>query len=247
MHMPRPARKLKKKKNPVLAEVHSEQGGEWLRDLILGGQDGLVNVLGLVLGVAAATQDTHIIIVAGFAALFAEGISMGAVAYTSTKAALEFYAREKKHEEEEILEDPELEKQEVRKIYYAKGFRGKQLEYIVHKITSNHTRWVNVMMEEELKLFKDGESPLRSGIIVGIASLIGAVFPLIPFFILPVQVATLFTVPFSLIILFIAGAIKGRFTKVVWWRSGLELALIGTGAAVAGFLIGSWLGAVPGI
>ncbi len=226
-------------------DFHSEEGGEWLRDLILGGQDGLVNVLGLVLGVATATQDMRIIIISGFAAMFAEGISMGAVAYTSSKAALEFYAREKKREEFEITHIPNVEKEEVKKIYYAKGFRGKQLEFIVHKITSNRKRWLNVMMEEELKLFKDGETPLRSGIIVGIAALIGAIFPLIAFFLFPVQTAILLSVPFSLIILFIAGAVKGRFTKVVWWRSGLELALIGTGAAIAGYLIGSWLGAVP--
>jgi VIT1/CCC1 family predicted Fe2+/Mn2+ transporter len=221
-------------------------GGEWLRDLILGGQDGLVNVLGLVLGVATATQDQRLIIISGLAAMFAEGISMGAVAYTSSKASLEYYAREKQREEDEIAHDPQVESREVKKIYFAKGFRGKQLEYIVHKITSNRRRWVNVMMEEELKLFKEGESPLRSGIIVGIAAHIGAVFPLLPFFFFPVQSAVQIAVPFSLVVLFIAGAIKGRFTKVPWWRSGLELALIGTGAAVAGYLIGSWLGAVPG-
>ncbi|QQR92337.1 MAG: VIT1/CCC1 transporter family protein [Candidatus Iainarchaeum archaeon] len=228
-------------------DPHDEQGGEWLRDLILGGQDGLVNVLGLVLGVATATQDARLIIISGLAAMFAEGISMGAVAYTSSKAALEFYDREKRREMDEIERLPEEEREEVRRIYYAKGFRGKELEMVVQKLTSNRERWLGVMMEEELKLFKDGESPLRSGIVVGIAALVGAVFPLIPFFLFPVQVAVEFTVPFSLVVLFVAGAIKGRFTKVVWWRSGIELALIGIGAALAGYLIGSWLGAAPGI
>jgi hypothetical protein len=42
-----------------------------LSDIILGGQDGLVNVLGVILGVAAATSDPHIILVAGLAATFA--------------------------------------------------------------------------------------------------------------------------------------------------------------------------------
>lgn len=228
-------------------DPHDEQGGEWLRDLILGGQDGLVNVLGLVLGVATATQDARLIIISGLAAMFAEGISMGAVAYTSSKASLEFYAREKKREEDEIERVPEEEREEVRRIYYNKGFRGKELEMVVKKLTSDRERWLNVMMEEELKLFKDGESPLRSGIVVGIAALVGAIFPLVPFFLFPVEMAVQITVPFSLIVLFIAGAIKGRFTKVVWWRSGIELAAIGIGAALAGYLIGSWLGAAPGI
>src|SRR3990167_5460969 len=55
-----------------------------LRDIILGGQDGLVNVLGVTLGVAAASGDTRIVLAAGLAATFAESFSMAAVAYTSS-------------------------------------------------------------------------------------------------------------------------------------------------------------------
>jgi len=61
-----------------------------LKDIILGGQDGLVNILGLVLGVAAATIDARIIFIAGLAGGFAESISMAAVAFTSTQAVRDF-------------------------------------------------------------------------------------------------------------------------------------------------------------
>ena len=52
-------------------------------DVILGGQDGLVNVLGVILGVAAATSDAHIVLVAGLAATFAESVSMGKAGLTA--------------------------------------------------------------------------------------------------------------------------------------------------------------------
>ena len=65
-----------------------------LADIILGGQDGLVNTLGVILGVAAASSDPRIVIAAGFAATFAESISMGAVAYTSTLADHDHYRAE---------------------------------------------------------------------------------------------------------------------------------------------------------
>src|SRR2546430_15450001 len=55
--------------------------GRSLRDVILGGQDGVVNVLGLVLGVAAATAQRRIIVAAGLAATFTESIPMGGVMY----------------------------------------------------------------------------------------------------------------------------------------------------------------------
>lgn len=69
---------------------------ENLRDIILGGQDGLVNVLGVTLGVAAATQDTRIILVAGLAATFAESVSMAAVGYTAIKAERDYLIRKQR-------------------------------------------------------------------------------------------------------------------------------------------------------
>ena len=70
----------------------SHAGKVNFRDFILGGQDGLVNVLGLVLGVAGATLNTNIVLISGIVATVAESVSMGAVAYTSSKAAKDYYA-----------------------------------------------------------------------------------------------------------------------------------------------------------
>ena len=76
--------------------IHHEphRGKFTLSDVILGGQDGLVNVLGVILGVAAASHDPRIIVAAGLAATFAGSISMGAVAYTSTVAEADHYKAE---------------------------------------------------------------------------------------------------------------------------------------------------------
>src|SRR5207245_10318063 len=62
-----------------------------LSDFILGSQDGIVNVLGIILGLSAATRDVRIILVATLAALGAESIAMGAVAYTSPRARRQLY------------------------------------------------------------------------------------------------------------------------------------------------------------
>src|SRR5512136_870018 len=93
-----------------------------LSDIILGGQDGLVNVLGVILGVAAATNSPQIVLVAGLAATFAESVSMGAVAYTSTLADADYYEAERAREFRHINEVPHLEKKEIREIYARKGF-----------------------------------------------------------------------------------------------------------------------------
>src|SRR5207302_252353 len=70
------------------AEPHRR--GNWLRDVILGGQDGLVNILGIILGVTAAGGSTAVLIVTGIAAAITESISMGAVGYTSSLSERDF-------------------------------------------------------------------------------------------------------------------------------------------------------------
>ncbi len=209
------------------------------KDIILGGQDGLVNILALVLGVAVATSSTKVVIIAGLAALFAESISMGAVAYTSSKSALDYYKNMIKKEKQEIKHVPHLEKQEIKDIYKRKGFKGRLLSQIVSKITSNKKVWVDTMMAEELRLFPQEYShPFRNAFVVGFASVGGSIIPLIPFFFLPVKEGIYTAFFISIAVLFIAGTIKAKITKQNWFKCGIELALIGTLAAVAGYLIG---------
>ncbi len=218
--------------------------GQKLRDFILGGQDGLVNVLGVILGVATATNNVGIVIIAGLAATFAESISMAAVAYTSIKAEKEFYQSEVEREKREIDEEPEMEKHEIREIYYEKGFRGKDLELIVDKITADKKIWLNVMMREELNLSdRDLKNPLNNAIVVGVSALYGSVIPLAPFFFLPISQAIIASLILSLITLFAAGALKAKYLGRNALKSGLELAAIGMTAALVGYAIGAVLGA----
>lgn len=217
-----------------------------LADVILGGQDGLVNVLGVILGVAAATSDTYIVMVAGLAATFAESVSMGAVAYTSTVAEAEFYESERAREYRHIEEVPHLEKQEVREIYVAKGFEGELLDQIVETITLNADVWVAVMMAEEHQLtpVNRGQA-FRSAIIVGLAAIVGSIIPLLPFAFLPIQTSIWTAILVSALTLFVVGFYKARVYTGNPTRSGLEMAVIGTVSALIGYLIGALLRVPP--
>jgi VIT1/CCC1 family predicted Fe2+/Mn2+ transporter len=147
--------------------------GSLIRQIILGGQDGLVNVLGLILGVAGATNDPKLIIIAGLAATAAESISMAAVAYTSSKAQKEHYLKEMEKEKWEMKHLPEVERAEIRLIYMKKGFRGKDLDMIVEHICSNDKLWLETMMTEELGLTSaDGINPGSEALVVGFSSFI---------------------------------------------------------------------------
>ena len=165
---------MKKSLQNHMSEKHEGLSRSNIRDFILGFQDGLVNTLGLVLGVASAVQSANIVLISGLVTTFAESVSMAAVAYTSTKAAKEFYYSQLERERQEIKEIPHMEIKEIRDIYRKKGFRGRLLESIVRKITSNKKLWLKTMMIEELNLFPDDyDSPLKSAFVVGISAVLG--------------------------------------------------------------------------
>ena len=222
---------------------HKNSKGSNLKDIILGGQDGLVNVLGVILGVAAATQDARFIIIAGLSATFAESISMAAVAYTSVKAALGHYISMLRSEEEDIKKIPKIEKREIYEIYYKKGFRGKQLNEIVRRITSNKKIWLQTMMAEELGLLPVEYSyPLKSAFVVGFSAIVGSLIPVIPFFFFPVKLSVILALTASALALFITGMAKAKLTFGSELRSGFEMLIIGMLAALAGYLVGYFAG-----
>ena len=213
-----------------------------LSDVILGGQDGLVNVLGIILGVAAASGDARIVLVAGLAATFAESVSMGAVAYTSTLADADFYESEREREYRHIQEVPKLERNEIRQIYAEKGFTDDSLEHIVDTITANKDVWVAVMMAEEHQLTPTSRKvALRSSIIVGVSAIIGSLIPLIPFIFLPIFTSMWMSMLISALVLFGVGAYKARMTVGHPGKSGIEMAMIGMVSALIGYGIGMLL------
>lgn len=212
-----------------------------LPEIILGGQDGLVNVLGVILGVAAATISPKIILVAGLSATFAESVSMAAVAYTSRVAEADYYQSEYEREKWEIDNVPDGEKEEIRALYENYGFKGKVLDEIVERLTSDKKIWLKVMMEQELKLEPiNRKQVLPTAVIVGIAAFIGSLIPLGPFIFFPVKQAIFISLVISSITLFIVGYYKAKQTLGRnLLKQGIEMAMIGMASALVGYLVGS--------
>jgi len=217
--------------------------GSTFHDIILGGQDGLVNVLGVILAMAAATNEVRIVIIAGIAANLAESLSMAAVAYTSTKAYNQYYDAQVAKERKEIKDVPKQERKEIYEIYYKKGFRGRLLGRIVEKITSSKKLWLKTVMTDELNLSSGlVVNPLRSAVIVGVAAIVGSTIPLLPFFFFSVGMSVWVSLVLSTVALFITGAMKAKFTMGSWMRNGVEMAVIGMVTALVGYGLGLLLG-----
>src|SRR5581483_9587694 len=192
----------------------------------------------IILGVLAAGGSNHILVATVLAASFAESLSMGAVAYTSAMSQKDHYEAEKAKAKHEIEKYPAMEAEEVREIFEQKGFKGKVLDEIVDTITADKTIWLNTMVTEELQLQPvDTRSVLKSSVIVTIATGIGHLIPLLPFFITFGQSGLIASVIVSAITLFAVGVYQALTLVGSWWKMGLKLVAIGLIAAFAGYLI----------
>jgi vacuolar iron transporter family protein len=213
--------------------------GRWLSDVILGAQDGVVNTLGVVLGVAGASGSARVTLAAGIAAALAESVSMAAVAYTSSAARGDLFRAEHDRELRHTETAPLVERDEVRRIYAAKGFREPLLGQVVDTICADRDVWVGVMMSEEHRLQAvDNAASRRSALIVGAASFVGAMIPVLPFAIFAKVAALVVAVVLGGAGLYALGAMKAAFTVGSKRRSGLVLAAIGLTSAAAGYAVG---------
>ncbi len=234
-----------KDETAVTNERHARSG--LLSDFILGSQDGIVNVLAVLLGAAvsqiqigtSASIAFRVVVAVGLAATFGESISMGAVAYTSTLARRDHYMGELAREEREMLEVPEVERQEVRSVFQRWGFEGQELDDAVRHICSKPRAWLEFMMAHELQLAPLEENQARkSALLVGVAAMFGSLITLVPFLVVPhdTMAGMIGAVLLSAVTLFLIGWYKGRITIGRPYRSGTQMLIIGTVSALAGFL-----------
>ena len=210
---------------------HSHDGSrDSLRDVILGGQDGLVNILGIILGVVAGGGGRTVLISAGFAAAITESISMGAVGYTSTTEDRDYYAAQKQVEEVAVEDDGDLECQEIEALYREKGFSGDLLDQVVATITANRDRWVGTILSEERNLHPvANRDVVRSSTVITAATLIGHLIPLVPFVFLSRHVALIVAIALSAAALFGVGAYTALTRVGSRWKNGARMIAIGLG------------------
>jgi vacuolar iron transporter family protein len=213
-------------------------------DFIYGSIDGAVTTFAIVAGVVGASLSPNIILILGFANMFADGFSMAVANYQASKAQKEFIQMKKRQEEWEIDNLQEQEKQEIRDIYSKKGFKDEFLEEIVRMITSRRKVWVDTMMREELGLVEDAKHPLHSAVSTFVGFNVVGLIPLIPFLVfygLGIHVnseAFYFSSAATGGAFFMVGLIKGKIVKKSLLRSGFYTLIIGSIAAAVAYLVG---------
>lgn len=223
------------------ASVHE---GGYIREIVLGFNDGLVSNFALVMGVAGALQNVSMIVLAGLAGMIAGAISMGLGVYISTKSQIEFYKSEIERERNEVYNMTENELVELREMYAAKGFKGKLLDEIVKTIGKDKEVLLKIMLQEELHLPEESfRSSVKAGLLTTVAFVVGALIPILPLLVLPKEYGfLLYSAAISALGLFVAGVLRTKVTRRNWLKSGIEMLVIGLLASTATYLAGKAFG-----
>jgi VIT1/CCC1 family predicted Fe2+/Mn2+ transporter len=215
-------------------------GGEKIRSVILGLNDGLISTFTLLVGVAAATlvsSGAFIVILTGIAAMVSGAISMGLGEYVSSKSEYNYIKNEIKREKAEISLFPEEEREEVRAIFKEMGFKGDTLDTCVDTITSKEDIWLDFLIKSELGL-GEPEKPIIGALLTFVSFILGAFIPLFPYFLDLKSLSLVLSSVFSFGSLFIVGILKTKITGEFWVRGALEMLLVGFAAFVASYSIG---------
>lgn len=221
----------------------SEPNHGYVGDAILGAVDGGVTTLAVITGALGGGFGGQVVVVLGFAKLFADGFSMAASSFLRARSEGERIEHARETERHHIRHIPEGERREIRHIFAEKGLEGEVLDRVVETITQDEDRWINVMLTDELNLPREAPSPIRAAASTFLAFLAVGVIPLAPFLVpgLPLQRAFWASVVLTAVAFVVVGVLKARALKRPVVRSGLETLLVGGGAAVVAYVVSLWL------
>jgi vacuolar iron transporter family protein len=204
----------------------------YLRDWIYGGMDGAVTTFAIVAGVAGAELPVTVLLILGLANLLADGFAMAAANFSGTKSERDDYERVLRIERRHIAVIPEGEREEIRQIFAAKGFKGDDLDRVVNVITSDQDLWTKTMAIEEYGLSPAQKSPILAAFSTFAAFMLCGCVPLVSYLLTANLAACVVATGTTF---FTVGAIKSRWSPASWLRSGIETLIIGIGAATLAF------------
>ena len=220
--------------------------GKYIKSFVYGGLDGIITTFAVVAGVAGANLSAAIVVILGFANLFADGFSMAVGDYLSSKSEREFQREQKKRELFEIESHPEVQKQALIALYQSHGFNRKDAALLTELVAKNKKAWASSVVDGDLGLAGSKTFPFRNSLITFFSFAFFGFIPLLAYVLaraLPSVYKSSFVLAVILtgVTLFVLGAVKVRITGKYWLTSGLETLLIGGIAAGAAYLIGAGL------
>jgi vacuolar iron transporter family protein len=219
------------------AEHHRSSRAGWLRAAVLGANDGIVSIAGLVVGVAASGATHAVVFASGIAGLVAGAVSMAAGEYVSVQSQADTERADIAKETRELAEDPESELAELTHIYTRRGLqpalaREVAVQLTAHDALASHAR-------DELGITETLRArPLQAAVSSAAAFTAGALLPLAAVLLAPAARVQPVTIAITLVALLLSGALAAITGGAGVLRGALRVAFWGALAMAAAALVG---------
>jgi vacuolar iron transporter family protein len=226
---------------------HRDVQGGAARAAVFGISDGLVSNMGLILGVAGADPQPAVVRLAGLAGLIAGAISMAAGEYNSMRVQSELLLRELRIEARELRRRPEHETQELAAIYEQRGLAPEQARDVAEALMSDPDMALEAHAREELGIDPQQlGSPRAAAVSSFFAFSVGALIPLVPWFITSGNAAKVASLVLGVAAAAVVGWLIGRSTDRPIVRAIVRQVLFTVIPALITFAIGNALGVGTG-
>jgi VIT1/CCC1 family predicted Fe2+/Mn2+ transporter len=214
-----------------------------VREAIFGAQDGLVSTLAVVSTVSGATNDRFPVLIAGIAAGLAGIFSMAAGEYLSSKSQREIALAQIADEREKVAERPETAQAELAYLLEEEGLPVDAASVVAEVIGRHPEVLLNakVLRQYGVAVEEAQGSPIQGAAVMGASFALGALAPILPYVLLPLDVAIYVSVIATGAVLFAIGIVKTRWTHGSPIASGIEILLIGALAGIVGYFFGTVL------
>jgi len=234
-----------------LAQEHkSTLFADYLKEIVYGGNDGIVTTFAVVAGFTGAYSNSAgvlqlsilTVLLFGLANLFADGTAMGLGSFLALRAEKTLYKKYKDKERREIKNNPDMERQETIYLFQKKGFSEKDALSLTDIISKNKSYWLYFMMNDELELSNpENTNEVLTGLMTFLSFCFFGFIPILPYlFLTDAQSAFIVSTIFTLLALCVLGAFSGFVSSRKYLIAILETVAVGSLAASVAFFVGTF-------
>lgn len=218
-------------------EVHRSDRAGWLRAAVLGANDGIVSVAGLVVGIAASGASATTVLATGIAGTVAGAMSMAAGEYVSVQSQADTEQADLLVEKRELRDDPHSELQELAAIYRHRGLTAELAHEVAVQLTAHDA--LGAHARDELGITEELRArPIQAALASAGAFAVGAALPVVTALLAPHAQVAQITTAVTLVGLGLTGAIAARVGGAHPLRGALRVMFWGALAMAAAAAIG---------
>ena len=218
-------------------ELHRTDRVGWLRASVLGANDGIVSVAGLVVGVAASGATPSTILLTGVAGLVAGAMSMAAGEYVSVQSQADAEAAALALEKSELRDMPDSELAELTQIYVGRGLEPALARQVAEQLTARDA--LTAHMRDELGITEELRArPVQAALASAAAFTVGALLPIATTVLAPAGKVAMVTTAGTLVGLLLSGGLAARVGGAPVLRGAWRVGFWGAMAMGAAALVG---------